>query len=114
MPHRVTEFAQQLASAEPIPKRLEAVHRAVPSCGLFEEPHIRTRAVPVVHYRTGAGRAPFVHARLRIHRSRNETRKRPLSTAVLNAIRALQWPVSSRTVEGVDMAVDTHAKHLAP
>lgn len=113
MPHLIIEFARDLAEDGEIPALLDAVHNAALSTGLFQEEHIRTRAVPVIHYCTGTGRAPFMHAQLRIHSGRSTDDKHALSTAVLAALRAAHWPVASITVEVVDMDRDTYAKHVA-
>lgn len=113
MPHLIIEYAQDLASTEQVPALLDAVHEAALSTGLFDEHHIRTRAIPVTFYRTGTGKGPFIHAQLRIHRGRNEAQKRELSEAVLAALRAQGWPARTITVEVVDMDVATYAKYSA-
>ena len=113
MPHLIIEYAQELADAERASAMLDAVHQAALGTGLFHEHHIRTRAIPVVHYRTGAGRTPFVHAQLRIHSGRSPDQKRALSAAVLAAIRGCDWRAGSITVEVVDMDVQTYAKHVS-
>ncbi len=111
MPHLIIEYAQELATAGQVAKMLDAVHDAAYATGLFEQSHIRTRAIPVEFYRTGMSRAPFVHAQLRIHGGRDTTQKRILSDAVLNALRGQGWEAESITVEVVDMDKQTYARH---
>lgn len=111
MPHLIIEYAQELATAEQVPPMLDTVHAAAVATGLFDEHHIRTRAIPVAYYRTGTGRAPFIHAQLRVHSGRNKAQKRALSQAVLTAIREQGWPAQVITVEVVDMDIDTYAKY---
>ncbi len=111
MPHLIIEYAQELASADQVSEMLDAVHDAAYATGLFEPSHIRTRAIPVEFYRTGTGRAPFVHAQLRIHSGRDTAQKRVLSDAVLNALRNQEWAAHSITVEVVDMDKQTYARH---
>lgn len=111
MPHLIIEYAQELADPDQVPPMLDAVHDAALATGLFDEHHIRTRAIPIAYYRTGTGKAPFIHAQLRIHSGRSEDQKRTLSNAVLDAIRGQNWPARTITVEVVDMDVVTYAKH---
>ncbi len=111
MPHLIIEYAQELATADQVTQMLDAVHDAAYATGLFEQSHIRTRAIPVEFYRTGTSRAPFVHAQLRIHSGRDATQKRLLSGAVLTALCDQGWDAESVTVEVVDMDKQTYARH---
>lgn len=110
MPHLIIEFARDLVDDSRVPAMLDAVHAAALSTGLFEEQHIRVRALPVSWYRTGSG-GPYIHAQLRLHGGRTVSEKQAFSGAVLAAIRAQGWPARSVTVEVVDMDRDTYAKH---
>lgn len=110
MPHLIIEFAEELADAEQVGQMLDAVHDAAYGTGLFEHSHIRTRAIPVRHYRTGGQPRPFMHAQLRIHSGRNAAQKRTLSESVLRALRDQSWPAQSITVEVVDMDLASYAK----
>jgi 5-carboxymethyl-2-hydroxymuconate isomerase len=113
VPHLILEFARGLAGDDEVPAMLDAVHGAAVSTGLFQEEHIKTRAIPVLFYRTGTGtgHGPFIHAQLRIKSGRDEVQKRALSQAVLAAIRGQGWPAQVITVEVVDMDAATYAKH---
>jgi len=110
MPHLIIEFADDLAVDNSVSKMLDAVHYATVETGLFIESHIKTRAIPVKHYRTGVGFDPFIHAQLRIKSGRNETQKKILSESVLSAIVNQAWPVKVVTVEVVDIDSESYSK----
>ncbi len=84
MPHLIIEFSQGLAEAEQIEAMLDAVHRAAANTGLFDESHIRVRAIPVAHYRVGGVREPFIHVKCRDHAGEAQRRKKILSEVVLS------------------------------
>lgn len=111
MPHVIVEFSEHLAAAEQVAPMLDAVHQAVLDTGLFEEEHIKTRAIPVRFYRTGSGTAGFIHAQLRILSGRTGDQKRLLSNAVVAALRDQGWAAQVITAEVVDMDRATYAKH---
>lgn len=113
MPHFIIEYAHDLVPEEQLPPMLDAVHAAAVSTALFTESHIKTRAIPVRHYRTGTGHGPFIHAQLRIKAGRSEEQKRGLSTAVLVALKSQGLQAQVITVEVVDMDVATYAKWSA-
>ncbi len=92
---------------------LDAVHAAAAATGLFDESHIRVRAIPVTYYRIAGRYAHFIHAQCRIHPGRDDAQKRVLSTALLKAMKAQQWPATSVTVEVVEMDRATYAKYTS-
>ena len=110
MPHIIIEFSQDLGGPEPIGQMLDAVHAAVAASGLFDESHIKVRALPVGHYRVGGKHAAFIHAQCRIHAGRSETQKQALSAAVLAAIREQGLAVTVITVEVMEMERASYAK----
>lgn len=112
MPHLIIEFAQELAEAVQVETMLDAVHQAAAGTGLFEESHIRVRAIPVAFYRSGGKREPFVHVQCRIHTGRNEVVKKQLSEAVLSALREQGWAAKVMTVEVVEMDRESYAKYV--
>lgn len=111
MPHLIVEFAHDLADADHILSLIDAVHQAALMTGLFKESHIKTRAIPIENYRTGAGHEPFVHAQLRIKSGRTAEQKTNLSRAVLAAICEQKLPAAVVTVEVVDIDRASYAKY---
>jgi len=110
MPHVLIEFSRELADETQIEQMLDTLHLAVAASGLFESSHIKLRAQPLNHYRLGGEREPFIHVQLRIHTGRTGQQKRELSEGVLVALRRLEWPARTITVEVVEMARDSYAK----
>lgn len=113
MPHLIIEFADEPAVADRIDALVDAVHRAAVETGLFDESHIRVRAIPVAHYRVAGKVDPFVHLQCRIHAGRTDEQKRRLSEAVLAVIREQGLPVKSLTVEVVEMERASYAKWVS-
>lgn len=113
MPHLIVEYSEQQARPEQLEAMLDALHSAAAASGLFDESHIRVRAIPISHFRNGGGRGHFIHAQCRIHSGRDEEQKGKLSAAVLEALKAQQWPAGSITVEVVEMDRASYAKYLS-
>lgn len=111
MPHVIIEFARELAQDAQVQDMLDAVHRAVAETGLFDESHIKSRAIPLSFYRCGAGSDPFIHAQLRIHSGRTDAQKKALSESVLTALRTQRWPAKVITVEVVEMDRASYVKY---
>ena len=113
MPHLIIEYAQDLATRQQLNVMLDVVHEAAVETGLFDESHIRVRAIPVEHYRVAGKRDPFIHVQCRIHSGRTAEQKRLLSEVVLRAIGALDLAAKTLSVEVVDMDRSTYARHSA-
>lgn len=111
MPHIIIDYASELASDAQLPPMVDAVHEAVVASGLFDEDHIKTRAIPVMHYRVGDNTGPYIHVQCRIHIGRSDEQRRRLSEAVLAAVRAQGWAAKVITVEVVEMDRLSYAKY---
>jgi len=112
MPHLIIEYPQDCVADEQIESLLDEVHRAALQSGLFDESHIRLCAIPLIHYRSGGQRKPFIHVQCGIHSGRTGEQKRRLSEAILAAIRGHALPVAVITVEVVEMDRTSYAKHV--
>jgi len=112
MPHLILEYPQDYVTDAQIESLLDTVHRAALQSGLFDESHIRVRAIPLDHYRSGGKRKPFIHVQCRIHGGRTDDQKRLFSEAVLVAIRDHDLPVAVITVEVVEMDRASYAKYV--
>jgi 5-carboxymethyl-2-hydroxymuconate isomerase len=113
MPHLIIEFTHGQASEAQVERLLDAVHRAAADCGLFDERHIRVRAIPLPFYCVAGRREHFIHAQLRLHAGREVAQRRALSEAVLAVLRAQGWPARVITVEVVEMERDSYARYSA-
>lgn len=113
MPHIIIEFSAGQANDEGIERMLDSVHQAAVNSGLFDESHIRVRAMPLQYYRVAGSREPFIHAQLRIHTGRSDEQKSVLSRAVLESLKAQQWEAISITVEVVELHKPSYAKSQA-
>ena len=111
MPHFIIEFSQGQAEDAQVEAMLDAVHLSAVNTDLFDDSHIRVRAIPVSFYRTGGKCEHFIHVQCRIHTGRDEAKKCRLSEAVLGALTAQGWLASSITVEVVEMDRATYAKY---
>lgn len=112
MPHVIIEYAKDLANDSQLEALLNVVHQAVSDSHLFEVDNIKTRMIPVTHYRVGRDAGKFIHVQLRIHQGRNENQKRTLTHAILKAIQTQKLTVTVVTVEVVDMDRVSYAKFL--
>lgn len=110
MPHLMIEYPQDMLEAVQVEEMLDAVNDAAAATELFKVSHIRVRAVPLVHYRAGGRKEPFIHVQCRIHAGRTDEQKRRLSEAVLGAIREQGLAVKVITVEVMEMDGSSYAK----
>ncbi len=111
MPHVILEFTEDSASPDQISPLLDSVHQAVIDSGLFRPSHIKSRAVPVAHYRTGTNQRPFIHVQLRIKPGRSPSQKQALTAAVVGAIRDQKLAACIITAEVVDLEADSYSKY---
>ncbi|TNF34352.1 MAG: 5-carboxymethyl-2-hydroxymuconate Delta-isomerase [Gammaproteobacteria bacterium] len=110
MPHAIIEYAQVMQLEDKLPAMLQVVHQAMVATNLFDETHIKLRAMPVKHYLVAGENSAFVHVQLRIHTGRDQAQKKQLSVAVLDALLEQHWPISVITVEVVEMDRGSYAK----
>jgi 5-carboxymethyl-2-hydroxymuconate isomerase len=113
MPHLIIEFSHGQVSDEQVESMLDAVHRAAVATALFDERHIRVRAIPVNFYRIAGQRDHFIHTQCRIHAGRDHAQKRGLSDTLLQALTSQHWPARSITVEVVELERESYAKYSA-
>jgi len=114
VPHCVIEYARPLEQSGDLKPLLQAVHQAAFDSGLFSLDDIKTRALAVDYYLTGAGEGEFVHISLKILAGRSAGQKKQLSEQVLAAAMAvLGERASSCSVEVIDMDRDSYAKQVS-
>lgn len=113
MPHLLIEYPQERITPEQMAPLLDVVHAAAMDTGLFDESHIRIRAIPFTHYLAAGHKDPYIHVQCRIHVGRTDEQKRLLSEAVLAAMREQGLAVKVITVEVVEMDKPSYAKWVA-
>lgn len=113
MPHFIIEYVEHLADEEKLTAMIDAVHEAAKSTGLFDERDIKTRVIPLTHYRVGAAQETFIHVEVRLLFGRSAAQKKQLAERVLNAVCGQGWNSDQASVEIVDMERESYAKYLA-
>jgi len=108
----IIEYPQDVVGTEQVETMLDAVHAEALATGLFDDSHVRVRAIPFTHYRTAGKRDPFIHVQCRIHAGRTDEQKRELSEEILMAIRDQELAVKVITVEVVEMDRPSYAKYV--
>lgn len=112
MPHAILHHSD-LAALDLTPERLaDAVFSGLETSGLFDANDIKVRIVPVTHFRNGRNDYSFIHADVRIMPGRTEAQKAAMADTVLAAVKALDTPVASITVEVADIDKATYAKSV--
>lgn len=84
MPHCVIEYSQQLGVELDPQLMINAAHQGAYASGLFEESHIKSRAISYQYYKTGTNdNLRFIHITARILSGRNTKQKLVLSQKIL-------------------------------
>ena len=111
MPSFFVEYTRNVEEDCDIGELVRAVHEAAVSTGLFQRVGMRTRAVPIDHYRMSSGAAEngFVQVVAKLKAGRTRADQQRLAEAILAAARAVLEPVYARRpfavyVEVVDVA----------
>jgi 5-carboxymethyl-2-hydroxymuconate isomerase len=112
MPHCVIEYSENLATACPPARLVEAVQRGALESGLFEPDHVRTRAIAYTECISGHQARHFVHVTLKILSGREQGQKKALSERVLGELERLGLSSISLTVEVSDMDRETYSKTI--
>lgn len=110
MPHIIIEFSKELVPEPQITTVLDAIHQTVISSKLFEPEKVKSRAIPVTHYRVGVSNGFFIHVQIRMHAGRNESQKKLLSKSILEVIQGQNLGANAITVEIVDMDRNCYAR----
>jgi 5-carboxymethyl-2-hydroxymuconate isomerase len=110
VPHCIIEYAKEIEQSVSASDLVQMVHIGAVKSGLFEEEHIKTRAIAYEHFRTGSGDSAFVHVSLKILAGRNQQQRKSLTDHVLNELQAIPLSPLSLTVEVRDMERETYSK----
>jgi len=108
MPHCIIEYSHDItikASA-----LMCAVYEGALASNLFEENHIKTRAIAYEHYQKGAEKDKFIHISTRILSGRTLEQRMMLSNKVLKKLVALGLKSVTITVEVIEMERESYVK----
>ena len=116
MPHCIIEYSQELETSITPKLMINTVHQGALASGLFEESHIKSRALAYEHYKTGTSHLRFIHITARILSGRSLELKANLSQTILESFTALiqnnNLSEISVTVEVRDLERETYAKNI--
>lgn len=110
MPHCTIEYAEPISIPSSV--LIEAVRLASASSGLFDENHIKLRAIGFTDYQVGIGNEKFIHVTARILSGRTLEQRKQLSSILLNALGELPLNNRAITVEIVEMERESYGKQL--
>lgn len=101
MPHCIVEYSNDISvKAE---KLIDAVYKGALRSELFEESHIKTRAIGYKTYQVGANKESFIHVNARILSGRSIGQRSQLSELILDELSKLAVKDVVITVDVIDM-----------
>lgn len=105
MPHLTLEYTRNLSAFNPS-RALAAVNAAMFDSGLFSEPDIKSRAIPLELFRVGLNTSPraFIHVRIALLAGRSDDERRELAEAVLAALESV---IDRRSAAEIQLSVET-------
>ncbi len=114
MPHCIIEYSKKLENEVDPKLMINAAHQGALASGLFEESHLKSRAISYQHYKTGAKDLRFIHITARILSGRTLEQKADLSQNILAQFKVLLerrgLSAISVTVEVGDMEREAYSK----
>ncbi len=114
MPHCIIEYSKELEEEIAPQLLINSAHQGALESGLFEESHIKSRAIPYEYYKTGISDLRFIHITARILSGRNLEQKADLSKSILAQLEALllerKLSSISITVEVCDLQREAYSK----
>lgn len=114
MPHCIVEYSRETLADGDVAVLLDQLHQAVFATGLYPEPNIKVRAIPVDHVLVAGAPSPFLHATVRILSGKAPEQRRQISEAVYGVLETFRGDVPAITVEIVEMERDSYSKKLSP
>ncbi len=110
MPHCTIEYAKEIEQSVSASGLVQRVHAGAVKSGLFDESHIKTRAIAFEYFKTGTGSMPFIHVSLKILSGRDQAQKKLLTRCVLEELKGIDIEHLSLTVDVRDMDRETYSK----
>ncbi|HIO96626.1 MAG TPA: 5-carboxymethyl-2-hydroxymuconate Delta-isomerase [Leucothrix sp.] len=116
MPHCIIEYSQDLDKELGSMLMVDAAHQGALASGLFEESHIKSRALAYQYYKTGVNDLRFIHITAKILSGRTIEQKADLSRKILAQFEALIRDKGLSkvyiTVEVYDLEREAYAKSV--
>ncbi|WP_286266341.1 5-carboxymethyl-2-hydroxymuconate Delta-isomerase [Thalassotalea atypica] len=112
MPHCIIEYADTVEQLISPQKLITIINQAAASSALFDENHIKTRAIAYQHFQVGQSDKAFIHVNAKILSGRTLEQRQHLTQTILGAIAALELENVSLTVEVIDMERASYAKQV--
>jgi len=110
VPHCIIEYSKDLENSVKPLALINAVHQGALASKLFDESHIKSRARPYSHYKTGTGDSRFLHVTIHILSGRNSEQKINLSQAILSQLESLELTEVTMTVQICDIEPESYSK----
>lgn len=108
MPHCIIEYSSDITIKASV--LMSVVFEGALASNLFEEDHIKTRAIAYEHYQKGTTRDKFLHVSVRILSGRTLEQRMLLSGKVLEKLDALGLKLVTITVEVIEMERESYVK----
>lgn len=114
MPHMLIEYTHGLTTRAEPKQLVEAVYQGACVSELFNNDFVKTRAVALDVYQSGATQNDFLHVTAKILVGRTAQQKKTLSAAILDQLQKLLGDVAplTVTVEVVDIDKESHAQFI--
>ena len=110
MPHCIIEYAKDINIDADV--LMKAVYTGAIRSDLFEEHHIKIRALAYDDYLVGAKRESFIHVSARILSGRSVKQRSSLSNFILSELIKLNLQNVVITVEVIDMDRELYSKKV--
>jgi 5-carboxymethyl-2-hydroxymuconate isomerase len=110
VPHCIIEYSQDLEVEIEPSKLIKLVHQGAATSKLFDESHIKTRALAYTYYQTGISDNAFIHVTAKILSGRTQAQKAGLSKSILSQLEKLALSSVTITVQICDIETESYAK----
>ncbi len=110
MPHCIIEYSQDLEAKIEPQELIKIVHQGAVASKLFDESHIKTRALAYAHYQTGISDNAFIHVTAKILSGRTQKQKAELSKSILSQFEKLALSSVTITVQICDIETESYSK----
>lgn len=110
MPHCIIEYSKELEAQIEPSKLIKLVHQGAVTSKLFDESHIKTRALAYTYYQTGISGNAFIHVTAKILSGRTQAQKADLSKSILSQFEKVALSSVTITVQICDIETESYTK----